>query len=408
MTESGSLLKKHWNRMEDFFSSRKGKNIGIVIIVLSLGLAVYARLRGLQMVTDDLSSYLFGWYDNFAIGKGFATPVGTSFSNVSPPFLYLLFLASRFPSIPKVLAIKFFSILFDGICVLAVYKIARIFQSKITSWTAALAAALAPTVWVNSAWWGQNDSILTAFLLLSLYFLLKEKPFWGMVMFSLALSFKFQAVFFGPFLLLLFLVQKIPWKWVLLPPVIFVLLILPAAFGGQPFLSVLTVYFRQSDLFPVLTWNAPSFFAFFPDIRMAQWEWIGFFLAGTGSLIYLWLGWKQRDQLTREHMIELAMISLMVLPFLLPRMHERYFYAAALFSIPLICARPRLLVIPFVLQLTTLLSYFPYLYVKDLAPLWVLAAINLGVIVALIFYWQTQNRAAKTPKLIGFDSKKAG
>jgi Gpi18-like mannosyltransferase len=197
-------------------------------------------------------------------------------------------------------------------------------------------------------------------------------------------------------------------KWVLIPPAIYVLTILPAALAGQPFFSLLTIYFRQSNLATLLTLNSPSLFAFFPDNRMAQLAWLGFALAGVGTLVYLWLGWKQRNELTQERLVELAMISLMVLPFLLPRMHERYFYAAALFSIPLVCSLPRLLVIPFALQLTTLISYFPYLYGKNIFPLWLLAAINLAIIVVLIFFWQTQNRIAKTPKLIGFDSKTAG
>ena len=397
-----------WYKLENFFSSKKGKVIGIMIIVLSLGLAVYARWRGLGIITGDLRDFVFVWYDMLAFGKGFSSPAGSFFTRLSPPYMYMILLATKFPAIPREISIKFFSVLFDGICLFAIYKIARVFQGKPAAWLAALTAALAPVIWVNSAWWGQNDSIYTAFLLLSLLLILKGKSFWGMVMFSLALAFKFQAIFFAPFLLLLFITGKIPWKWVVIPPLVYVLMILPAAIAGQSFLSLLTVYFRQSDFYHLLTLNGPSFFAFFPDNHLIQWEWIGFFLAGAATLAYLWLGWKQKEQITPERMVELAMISLVMLPFLLPRMHERYFYAAAVFSIPLVCARPRLLVIPFVLQLSTLFSYFPYLYSRDLLPLWLLAALNLIVIAALILYWQTQNPSFKAKKLIGFDSNSTG
>jgi Gpi18-like mannosyltransferase len=404
-----SKINTDWHRLEVFLTGKRGRILAVFLISLTIGLAIYARMRGLFVVTDDVESFLYRWYDFLAFGKGFATPIGTSFSNVAPAYLYFLYLATRFPEIPKVIAIKFFSLVFDGICILAVYKIARIFQGKVLSWIAAIGAALAPTVWLNSAWWGQNDSILGGFILLCVYFLLKNKPLWGLVMFALAFSFKFQAIFLAPFLLLLFIIQRIHWKWIIIPPLVYIASIIPASLAGQPFFSLLTIYFRQSGLAPsVLTLSAPNLFAFFPDNGMIQYGWIGFALSGFGLLVYLWLAWKEKEWLTHERMMELIMISLIVLPFLFPRMHERYFYLAALFSIVLVFARPRLLVIPFVLQFTSLLSYFSYFSLKEIIPLWMLACLNLLVIIALTFYWRTQNRTLETAILIGFDSKTTG
>ena len=408
MTTLFSINQKPVNRIHQYLSSRKGIVVSSIIFFVLLVVAVYARWRGLSFVGQDMKEFLLPWYNTLLKQGGFAALRDTSFSNYTPPYLYLLALATYFPDIPSEIAIKSFSLIFDAFCAVAVFFVARRFQGRFSSWMAAIIVLLLPTVWVNSAWWGQCDSIFTAFLLLTVLFILREKPWWAMVMFTIAFTFKFQAIFLAPFILLMLLSRKIPWKTLTVVPVVFFVMMLPAFIAGQPILNSLTIYLKQTDSYQFLTKNAPSLFAFFPKNSMGQLGWIGFFLAGVGTLIYLWLGWKQRNGSTQERMVELAMISLMVLPFLFPRMHERYFYTAALFAIPLVCARPRVLLIPFALQLTTLLSYLPYLYGKEIVPLWLLAAINLVVIVVLIFYWQTQNRAGSTPKLIGFDSKTAG
>jgi Gpi18-like mannosyltransferase len=408
LTDLLSHKEKPLNHIEQALCSKKGTAVFYLLFFGLLALNGYARWRGLSLVGQDMKEFLLPWYNIILQHGGFAALRDTSFSNYTPPYLYLLSLATYFPAIPSVIAIKIYSITFDVVCALVIFFIAHCFLGKRSSWLVALIVLLLPTVWVDSAWWGQCDSIFTAFLLLTVLFILKGKPWWVMVMFTIAFAFKFQAIFLAPFILLMFLTRKIPWRSLTIVPAVFLLMMLPIFVAGQPVLNSLTIYLKQTDSYQLLTKNAPSIYAFFSSNSPAKLGWIGFFLAGVGTLIYLWIGWKQRNQMTQERMIELALISFLVLPFLLPRMHERYYYSAALFAIPLVCARPRLLVIPFALQLTTLLSYFPYLYGKEIFPLWILAVINLGIIIALIIYWLTQNRTGKNPKLIGFDSKTAG
>ena len=61
---------------------------------------------------------------------------------------------------------------------------------------------------LNSAAWGQCDSIYAAFCLGSLYFLLRGRTWWACVFFGLALSFKLQAIFFLPALLIVLVVNR--------------------------------------------------------------------------------------------------------------------------------------------------------------------------------------------------------
>src|ERR1044071_5927741 len=61
--------------------------------------------NGLRFVSFDMADFLIGWYDKLA-RNGFSE-LRTSFSNYTPPYLYLLFLMTKTAGfLPKVTAIK--------------------------------------------------------------------------------------------------------------------------------------------------------------------------------------------------------------------------------------------------------------------------------------------------------------
>lgn len=103
----------------------------------------------------------------------------------------------------------------------------------------------APTVLVNSSWWGQRDSIYAAFCLGSLYFLLRNKPWWAAIFFGLAMSFKLQAIFFLPVLIIVLVVNRQRALSLLAVPATFALMLLPAALAGRDWGSLLMIYPNQ-------------------------------------------------------------------------------------------------------------------------------------------------------------------
>ena len=139
---------------------------------------------------------------------GFAA-VGADISNYNPPYLYLMAAATYLP-------------LSEDRCHQADLDGLRCAAGGVrgTDRPAALPAArslplvcfavvlFAPTVVVNSSAWGQCDSIYAAFCLGSLYFLLRNKPWWACVFFGVALSFKLQAIFFLPVLIIVLVVNR--------------------------------------------------------------------------------------------------------------------------------------------------------------------------------------------------------
>jgi hypothetical protein len=62
------------------------------------------------------------------------------------------------------------------------------------------------------------------------------------------------------------------------------------------------------------------------------------------------------------NLIASALACLALVPFVLPRMHERYFYPAEIFSLVLVFYKPRLWFLPLLFQASGLLVYSNYLF----------------------------------------------
>ncbi len=143
--------------------------------------------------------------------------------------MYLLALLTYTPLGP-LLGIKIISVSFDLVLGYFSYRIVRLRYPQ--GWAPMVAAAVVlflPTVVLNSSLWGQIDATYTSLALGGLYFVLRRRPWLACTFFGLALSFKLQVVFLFPVLLLLLLRRWVPWRALLMVPVVFVLMDLPGA-----------------------------------------------------------------------------------------------------------------------------------------------------------------------------------
>lgn len=398
------------------FLNKKHFIPGIQILAYSgLGilflLAIALRVSLYQIVTSDYTVFLSQWYDFITTHGGFAA-LKYNFSNYNPPYLYLLTLTTYLP-VPKLVAIKTLSVLFDGVLGFFAYLILSLrYRRSFAAIIGVLVILFAPTIFINSAAWGQSDAIYTAFCLGSLYFLLKERPAWACVFFGLALSFKLQAIFFLPVLLILLLRRKLPIKYLALVPATFLLMLAPAFIAGRDLWSLLTIYVTQISSGGVggtgqfnaggsgrfnggtpgqfagggsgrfngtgpgqftgggpgggsfssssLTLNAPSFYQWLPANAPDYWKWIGILLAVMLIVLVAILVLKSKQQLTPAILLKVTLVFALAIPFLLPEMHERYFYLADVISIIYAFYFPRLFYIPVIMQLSSLMSYGPY------------------------------------------------
>ena len=356
-----------------------------VLVLLGLGifLAIALRLGLFEFESGDYRRFLSPWYD-FIVGNGGFGALEYHFSNYSPLYLYFLTLATYLP-LPKLYAIKLVSISFDLLLAVFVLLTVRLKYEHRVIWMFSFFAALfAPTVFFNSALWGQSDATYTSMLVASIYFAIQRRPYLSVFFFSVALAFKLQAVFLFPVYIDLLLKRRVPIYSFLLIPAIYMLSILPAWLAGRPLIELLMTYPAQAGLFPDLTLNAPNLYQWLPN-DPELFERPGTVLAGLLVCLLGLVSWRSAVPLGGDIIVRLSLVSALVLPFTLPHMHERYFFAADVVSIIYAFYTPKRFLVPIIVVGASLFSYFPFLFREepiDLRYLALLMAVALVIAAA--------------------------
>ncbi len=351
-----------------------------------MSLALFLRFSLRDFESGDFRTFTGPWYDFIQNNGGFGA-LKYDFANYTPLYLYLLALvATLFSSIPKVFAIKLISIPFDFICAFFVHRIVRLkYQSGSAPLFAFFAILLAPTAVLNSSLWGQVDIIYTTGLLACVYFLLTRREISAFVAFGLAFAFKLQAVFLAPLLIILLLKRLVSLRSFLIIPATYFVTILPAWLLGRSLPDLLTIYFKQADFYKLLTMSAPNLYQWIPDKFYDMLYPAGLLWAAAIIFIFLLIVYKSEAPMTRETMIEVAALSALLLPYALPKMHERYFFTADVLSIVFAFYFPRLFFIPILVGATSLFSYLPFLFGVTIIPL-PLLAVALLVVIVIFFH----------------------
>ncbi len=355
------------------------------IAVIGIGLALVLRFSLLDFKSIDYFNYTKGWYNTLHDG-GFAA-FSQSFSNYNLPYLYLLYLVARFlPDVPSLIATKLPSIIADFVMAYFVFRIVQTgYENRTLPFLAAFGCLFAPTVVLNSAFWGQADALYTAALVASLYFLIKRRGALSMLCFGTAVAFKAQAVFMAPLYLAMLLKREITWKQALLVPLMMLVALVPALIAGRPILDLLLIYPSQAGQYEQLSMHAPSALSWVPSSGQfyPYFYPIGLTLGLTAALVITFGVYRSQAKLTPGFLIELALLSTMWLPFLLPKMHERYFYPADVFSVILPFFAPELFFAPLVMISVSFFAYQPTLFGVEPLPISTLAFVVFGLLTVL-------------------------
>jgi len=362
---------------------------GVVSIIALLTITITVRIIAIPYTNLDVNGYL-EWY-GYIVKHGFAS-FKNDFSVYTPPYLYLLWLAEHFRNIisPEV-AIKLIPLPFDLLSAFVVYKIARIqFPKGNIPMLAATGFLCLPTVIANSSLWGQIDSLYTSFLLLCFYFLVERKIFWAMLSFGVAISIKAQAIFLMPFLGILFLKKQIRWYSFLLIPLVYLAVGLPAVYAGRSWQSYLTLYFGQLEHFEELAKTAPNLYIFIPLKYYHPVLEIGLTIFVLVMLAWAWINWKTTFPYGKRQLALTALASVTLVPFLLPKMHDRYFYPADALSFVTALIIPELWFLPILFQISSGFAYTIFLF--GASPIFVyIAAVLNTFLVIYIPYKQLQS-----------------
>lgn len=369
------------------------------IVSLLLTAAAFT-LRGLAFdyETLDYQNFLHPWCEFFRTNGGFralAVPVG----NYNIPYLYFLAFFSYLP-IRDLYLIKLLSVFFDVLlawsCAMLLGRATRSRARRLACYFTVL---FLPTVFLNGAVWGQCDGVYVALAVMAIWLALEDRPVWSMLCITLSFGFKLQAVFVMPIYAVFLMQGKIRWKHLLLFPAAYVVLVLPAVLLGRPFLDTVTLYFSQTgSIGSGLNYNSPSVFAIFWQITEPE---PASTIAIAAAFLYmvnlLAAAWVNRSRLTDRAVIALALLFAVGIPFLLPHMHDRYFYAADILSVVLAYSVPMLWLAAPLTQFASLLGYHAYLKMRYLLPMrYGSAALVLSFALALIGFLGTLAEEKKT------------
>ena len=352
-------------------------------------LALIVRLPWTNIITWDYILYLEGWY-TFIVDNGHFAAFKYDFYDYNPTYLYLLSLGSLLlPNLKGYIVIKGISIIFDFVLAFFVYKCVSLkySRSKVVPCLAALVTLFFPTVILNSSAWGQCDSIFSSFLVACLYAHLSGRQIGTFVAFGLSFIFKPQAVFLMPFFLWLLVKKQVSGRYFFWSLLVYVVAILPAWAIGRPLGSLLLIYFNlnvASDQ-DLLTENAPNLYQWIPN-RYFSWYPVGVVFAAIVVIVIALLVYKSRVEMTDNLVIYLATFSVLLMPFILPKMHDRYYFTADIIAIILAFYLPKYWYAPVIIGMTSLLVYLRYLFDMRLIPLTWLALFPLALIA--VMGWQ--------------------
>jgi Gpi18-like mannosyltransferase len=159
--------------------------------------------------------------------------------------------------------------------------------------------------------------------------------------------------------------------------------VIPAWVAGRPLRDVLTMHWQQAETFKQLSMNAPNLYQWLPD-DYDLFGRFGIVLALTAMFVFCLVVWKSRAEITDELLVRLALVSLLLVPFFLPRMHERYFFPADVLAIVYAFYFPRRFYVPLVVGLVSLFSYFPFLFGKTVIGLTWLAFLMGAMLLVVV------------------------
>ncbi|MDR1838802.1 MAG: hypothetical protein LBQ93_04350 [Treponema sp.] len=366
------------------------RNIIIVSYFTVTLVAIVIRLPGIQFSSGDYETFIKPW-TSFLAANNHLFGINSIKSDYTHFYLFILSLISFLPESIWLISVKLVSSLFDFFLAIICGKIVLSISYKKENALAAYSAILlCPTVFINSSIWAQCDSsIYVTFMFLSLLLFIKGKNNLALFIYGIALTIKLQAIFMFPFIIILYLYNKYK-----IGDIIFLFLgFISTLIIGLPFgapKQFLKAFFKQLTSYDgALTHNAPSVYALFnirnESIPIIQNIGIMFTLGVLVCFILyiLFINSKYPDigcfnvpfEGGGGYVIIFFFLTL-VIPFLLPKMHERYFFAAEVASIVFAVLFPRKWWITLVVILPACATYFNFLFANT-ANLFPLAIIML-------------------------------
>ena len=182
---------------------------------------------------------------------------------------------------------------------------------------------------------------------------------------GIAISFKLQAVFVAPLVLAVLLAARGRWWTLAFLPFAYAAMMVPAWLAGRPARDLILLYVAQGEYFHDLARSVPNMWqvlrAVSPDLPYGPGVLVGLTLAA-GAVVLVAAAARGRLDDPRRVLL-VALTGAMLVPYVLPKMHNRYFFLADVLSFAYAIVSPsrRATWIALLAQMASLLAYATFL-----------------------------------------------
>ena len=339
------------------------------------------------------------------------------FLDYPPGYLYALWVAGAFANAigadwrPLKVIVEMPPLIGDFALAFAVYLFVWRTTGSRSAWVALALVALNPAFLFDSVVWGQTDSPLALALFLSVAMLIdgEFEVGWGLA--AIALLIKPQALSLVPVIALWTVLRVEPRNWWRAALAFIAVIVIGAApFQiGHSWSWFPDLYFSGAAYYSETSVNAFNLMALIGGLRVHDsltLFGVSYFAIGIALLVPLyafigWMLWRRTDQ---RNLLFGSFLAIFGFFMLAPRMHERYFYAAVVFALPLALAEPVMLGVFVLLSATCLfnlayvlhtLQTIVFLDSRDTIAM-AASLLNLVVFVAVVGYaWARVTRVRR-------------
>lgn len=363
----------------------KKLHYGIFTIITIL--AVVIRYGAFDFISEDMHYFLIPWYNiiksfggltalNIQIGDYgllYQTIIALfTYSDVSPIYLY------------KILSVCFDFLVAGSIAYFVIngnQNANKLLNHQHIKFCISYALVLfLPTVIMNSAFWGQCDSIYTFFLLWSVWFLYKSKYALSFFVLGCALAFKLQSILLLPlFLCFYFHKKNFSLSYFLITLSTFWLSGSIAYLYGRGLFGGIAIYFYQVGEYKQMWMNIPNLW-FIIDGNYDKLHLVAIYLTFLILEIGLYMVVSGRKPMESfKEIIEIAIFIEWTCILFLPAMHERYTYVMDLLLLLLAIIDKEYMKYAFVAITISCITYSGYLFTGK--------AVNLWIAIIYILFW---------------------
>ena len=449
-------------RAVDYFFKEKIKIFGITFQIIDilflisiLMLGILARVCLFDVVSGDYYTAFADWMKEIRNAHAMHLPyIGVEAGGVDHIstcdynclYQYIIIFLNLFNNggANDMYLIKSMSIFFDVMSAIVAFRIILEMSRNVKKASLMFAVILfIPTMILNSAAWAQNDSMYTTFLMLSFLYLLKRKDMRVWIFFAISYCVKQQAIFFLPVLIIAWLKNRLKIRYIFFIPLVYVMVIIPAAIAGafvpssvtvpvaslvdtgnvvwtesfipvdgmitlnptgKTFFSLLGIYKNQVAMFSRLSMNYPNIYTIIQtglekadrQIIISAGEVVTVMLMGMLAY-YIYVKKVKFDGM---FLVTLAFFSSSLIVYTLPCMHERYGFVAEIFAFIYGMFGFKRMCLAIMLQGITLVTYTRYLWGASssltTANLVVFAFIMMGIIMLIGYDLYNQINSPRT------------